>query len=139
MEIIFDLEEIDSATEKLIRALQNFRIVAFSGELGAGKTTFIKQLCKDLSVADEVSSPTFSIIQEYFSLENGVVYHIDLYRIKNEIEALNAGIEDCLDGRHWCFVEWPEKAPGIFTPDTVYVNLQILGESKRKMIVNLPK
>jgi tRNA threonylcarbamoyladenosine biosynthesis protein TsaE len=68
-----------------------------------------------------------------------VVYHIDLYRIKDESEALNAGVEDCLDGSHWCFVEWPEKAPGIFTPDTVYVNLQILGESKRKMILNLPK
>ena len=139
MEIIFDLEQIKDASEKFLKALNNFRIVAFSGELGAGKTTFIKQLCRNLGVADEVSSPTFSIIQEYFSLENGVVYHIDLYRIKDESEALNAGIEDCLDSGHWCFVEWPEKAPGIFVPDTVYVNLQIVRESRRKMIANLPK
>ena len=86
MEIIFDLEEIESAAVKFLKALQNFRIVAFSGELGAGKTTFIKQLCKNIGVTDEVSSPTFSIIQEYFSLENEAIYHIDLYRIKDEVE-----------------------------------------------------
>lgn len=139
MEIIFELHEIESAAAEFLRAMQNFKIIAFSGELGAGKTTFIKQLCKILGVTEEVSSPTFSIIQEYFSLENGAIYHIDLYRIKDEVEALNAGVEDCFEGDHWCFVEWPEKAPKIFASDTVYVNLQILGESKRKMIVNLRK
>ncbi len=139
MEIIFELNEIGSAAAEFLSAVQNFKIVAFSGELGAGKTTFIKQLCKILGVTEEVSSPTFSIIQEYFSLENGTIYHIDLYRIKDEVEALNAGVEDCLEGNHWCFVEWPEKAPGIFAPDSVFVNLQILGESERKMFVNLPE
>ncbi|MEO5501125.1 MAG: tRNA (adenosine(37)-N6)-threonylcarbamoyltransferase complex ATPase subunit type 1 TsaE [Ginsengibacter sp.] len=139
MEIIFELNEIESAAADFLRAIQNFKIIAFSGELGAGKTTFIKQLCKILGVTEEVSSPTFSIIQEYFSLENEAIYHIDLYRIKDEVEAFNAGVEDCFEGNHWCFVEWPERAPKIFASDTVYVNLQILGESKRKMIVNLPK
>lgn len=139
MEIVFELAEIEETVKEFLNVLQNIRVVAFSGELGAGKTTFIKQLCKSLGVTDEVSSPTFSIIQEYFSLENGVIYHLDLYRIKNETEALNAGVEDCVDGRHWCFVEWPEKAPDIFPAETVFVNLHIMGENKRKLIVNLPK
>jgi tRNA threonylcarbamoyladenosine biosynthesis protein TsaE len=139
MEIIFELREIDEAAKKFLQITNNFKIFAFTGELGAGKTTFISALCKELKVDETVTSPTYSLIQEYRSSGGSIIYHIDLYRIQSKGEAMDAGMEDCINSNEICMVEWPEKAPEIFPGTTVYSNFQILDKHKRKLIVELPR
>ena len=112
---------------------------AFSGDLGAGKTTFINSLCKALGVEESITSPTYSIIQEYLSKKNNIIYHIDLYRIKGRMEAMEAGIEDCLNSKEICMVEWPERVPDIFPDDTVFTSIEILSANERKLIITLPR
>ena len=102
--------------------------------MGAGKTTFIQALCKAKKVEDLVGSPTFSLINEY-RFPEGIIYHLDLYRLKDEEEAIRAGIEDCLYSGEICLVEWPERAPGIFPPDTLHLLIEELDEMKRKIKV----
>lgn len=136
MEIIFDLDGIDAAAKEFLQITKDAKIFAFSGELGSGKTTFITALCTRLGVIETVTSPTYSIIQEYSLLNNEIIFHIDLYRIKNEREAMNAGVEDCLNSNEICMVEWPEMATAIFPENTVYTSIQILSPCKRKLIVS---
>jgi tRNA threonylcarbamoyladenosine biosynthesis protein TsaE len=109
-------------------------VFAFHGSMGAGKTTFIHAVCEVKGVKDVVGSPTFSIVNEYIFSENGrtgKIFHIDLYRLKDEKEAVEAGVEDCLYGDHICFIEWPEKAPGILPPETIHVFIKTLNETTR--------
>jgi tRNA threonylcarbamoyladenosine biosynthesis protein TsaE len=101
--------------------------------MGAGKTTFIHQLCEIRGVTDTVGSPTFSIINEY-RYPGGSIFHIDLYRLKDEEEAIRAGVEDVLYSGEICLVEWPDRAPDIFPPDTVHVRLEVLDPDTRKII-----
>src|SRR5690606_9036825 len=103
---IHSLEQLDFLVRKLIPEVKH-KIVVFEGDLGAGKTTFIKSLVKELGSKDEVSSPTFSIVNEY-SIPNVKVFHFDLYRVKSEDEALDFGVEEYLDSGSFCFIEWPE-------------------------------
>lgn len=139
MEMEYTLEGIDEATKTILPLLHQYKVIAFSGELGAGKTTFISSLCVHLGVTEPITSPTYSIIQEYNTEEGTRVYHMDLYRIDSRQEALDAGIDDCLHSGEYCMVEWPDKVPGIFPIGTVYCNLQFLSANKRKMIVELPR
>jgi tRNA threonylcarbamoyladenosine biosynthesis protein TsaE len=138
MEIVFELKDIELAAKKFFQISGQNKVFAFSGDLGAGKTTFINALCKELGVTEPVTSPTYSIIQEYTAADNMVIYHIDLYRIKNEEEAINTGIEDCLNSNEMCMVEWPERALDIFPANTVFTTFKILSADKRKLIVQLP-
>lgn len=138
MEIFFELDEIQRIAKEFLKICRNYKVYAFSGELGSGKTTFISALCKELNVAETVSSPTFSIIQEYNTIVRKIIYHIDLYRIKSSREAMEAGIEECLNSDEICLVEWPEKAMDIFPAGTVFSNLAILSSTKRKLIIQLP-
>ena len=138
MEIVFDLGEIERTAKEFLKLVNDYKVYAFSGELGAGKTTFISAVCKELEVVEPVTSPTYSIIQEYKTSEGKSIYHIDLYRIKSNQEALEAGIEDCLNSNNTCFVEWPEKAPEIFPTETVFSNFEIVSANKRKMVIQLP-
>lgn len=139
MEIIYELDEIESAAKQFLNLVKDFRISAFSGDLGAGKTTFISRLCQLMGVVETVSSPTYSIIQEYRTKDtNEIIYHIDFYRINDEEEARNAGIEDSLLSGEICWVEWPEKVPSIFPEKTVYAHLKTISSNKRKLIVELP-
>jgi tRNA threonylcarbamoyladenosine biosynthesis protein TsaE len=137
MEIVFELSAIDDAAKEFLQITKGAKVLAFSGELGAGKTTFITALCKQLGSTDSVTSPTYSIIQEYIMSNNEIIFHIDLYRIKNEAEAMDAGVEDCLNSNEICMVEWPEMAPGIFPEHTVFTSIQILSPNKRKLKVLL--
>ena len=137
MDLNFTLENINIAAEELLAATAEKKVFAFQGDMGAGKTTFIHALCDALRVKDVVSSPTFSIINEYETEQGNTVYHMDLYRIKSEQEALNAGVEDCLYSGNTCFVEWPEKAPGIFPDDTLQVSIISTGTNTRKLSINL--
>ena len=138
MEFFFNIDEIEKTAKDFLKITDGYKVFAFSGELGAGKTTFITALCKQLGVIETVSSPTYSIIQEYITDQNEVVYHIDLYRIKNSQEAMEAGIEDCLNSNEICMVEWPEKAAEIFPAKTIFSNFEIISDNKRKLIIQLP-
>jgi len=138
MEIYFDFNEIEKTAKKFLNLTSGYKVFAFSGDLGAGKTSFISTICKDLCVQETVTSPTYSIIQEYKTSDNKIISHIDLYRIKNKQEAMDAGVEDCLLSNDICMVEWPEKAPEIFPDNTVYSEIEILSDTKRKLIIKLP-
>jgi tRNA threonylcarbamoyladenosine biosynthesis protein TsaE len=134
MKLEFTLSEIKQAAEKFWVAAADKKVLAFHGSMGAGKTTFIHALCNVKGVKDVVGSPTFSIINEYRYMENGLVkkiYHIDLYRLKDEQEAVRTGVEDCLYSDHSCLVEWPEKAPGLFPADTVHVFIEPVNDTTR--------
>ena len=138
MEIYFDFNEIEKTAKKFLDAISGYKVFAFSGDLGAGKTSFISAVCKELDVSETVTSPTYSIIQEYKTSDNKTIFHIDLYRIKSKQEAMDAGVEDCLLSNDICMVEWPEKAPEIFPDNTIYSEMEILSETKRKLIIKLP-
>jgi tRNA threonylcarbamoyladenosine biosynthesis protein TsaE len=134
MEISYDLEQIRSAAEAFWLQFAPYRVFAFQGQLGAGKTTFIQALCMAKGVIETVTSPTFPIINEY-KYPEGRIFHIDLYRLRDEAEALRAGVEDTLYSGEICLVEWPERAPGIFPPETIRVRIEILDPSTRKITV----
>src|SRR5204863_8690333 len=112
------------------------RVIAFHGNIGAAKTTFIHALCDALGVQDVVGSPTFSIINEYFFVQNSEqkkIFHIDLYRLGSADEAVRAGVEDCLYDDHVCLVEWPEKIAALLPPDTLHVFMDFVDEETRKL------
>ncbi len=137
MEVNFELSDINEAAAKLLKAGAGKTVFAFNGQMGAGKTTFIHALCKIIGVKDALSSPTFSLINQYTAVGNKTIYHMDLYRLKDEKEAIIAGVEDCLYSGDICFVEWPEKALGIFPDDTLYVTITMVDTDTRKLIINL--
>ncbi|MBK7308409.1 MAG: tRNA (adenosine(37)-N6)-threonylcarbamoyltransferase complex ATPase subunit type 1 TsaE [Chitinophagaceae bacterium] len=137
MEVNFSLNEIEAAAEKLLTEAGNYKVFAFHGDMGAGKTTFIHALCEAMNITDVVTSPTFSIINQYKTREGQAVYHMDLYRIKDENEAINAGVEDCLFSGHRCLVEWPEKAPGVFPDETLHIYITSIDDKTRKLKYNL--
>ncbi|HEY5406704.1 MAG TPA: tRNA (adenosine(37)-N6)-threonylcarbamoyltransferase complex ATPase subunit type 1 TsaE [Ginsengibacter sp.] len=138
MEFDFNIDEIQNAAKKITVLIDKYRIIGFIGELGAGKTTLINAICLELGVKENVTSPTYSIIQEYHT-DNIIIYHMDLYRIKSIEEAIDAGIEDCLNSNNLCLVEWPQKARLLFPKETVYISLQTISGNTRKLIVELPQ
>ncbi|HMR90859.1 MAG TPA: tRNA (adenosine(37)-N6)-threonylcarbamoyltransferase complex ATPase subunit type 1 TsaE [Chitinophagaceae bacterium] len=136
MELSFSLDTIKEAALAFWHEAKTDKVFAFHGEMGAGKTTFIRALCEAKGVKGHVSSPTFSIINEYeYDCEGTkrVLFHMDLYRLKDEEEAIQAGVEDCLYSGHTCLVEWPEKAPGIFPPGTADVYMAATDSATRKL------
>lgn len=133
MELRFQLQDIAHAASVFWQVYPLQSVFAFHGNMGAGKTTFIHGLCEAKGVTDTVGSPTFSIINEYH-YPGGRIFHIDLYRLKDEEEAIRAGVEDVLYSGDICLVEWPERAPDIFPPDTVQVRLEVLDPDTRKII-----
>jgi tRNA threonylcarbamoyladenosine biosynthesis protein TsaE len=139
MELIFSLDDIKENATLFWKEAKGTKVFAFHGEMGAGKTTFIHALCDVKKVKDAVGSPTFSIINEYNYTEDGTekkIYHIDLYRLKDEEEAMQAGVEDCFYSGYICLVEWPEKAPGLFPENTLHVYISLAGSQKRKLVIN---
>jgi tRNA threonylcarbamoyladenosine biosynthesis protein TsaE len=137
MELIYTLDNIAAAAKEFTSITSDFKVFAFEGEMGAGKTTFVHALCEVAGVTDTISSPTFSIINQYLTPDERFIYHIDLYRLKDEDEAIQAGIEDCLYSGNTCFVEWPQKAPGIFPDATLQVIITAIDTNTRKLKINL--
>ncbi len=136
MEWSFSLENINDVAKAFWEAVEGKTVFAFHGQMGAGKTTFIHALCDVKGVKDVVGSPTFSIINEYeYNCEGTkkVLFHMDLYRIKDEEEALRAGVEDALYSGYICLVEWPERAPSIFPENTVHVYIELVGDKTRRL------
>lgn len=132
MEITFSLNEINNVAELIVAAKPN-KVILFNGEMGAGKTTFIKQLCKTLGVTEATSSPTFSLVNEYETTDNQTVYHFDFYRLKQETEALDMGVDDYLYSGNWCFIEWSEKIASLLPAETSIVTIELLADGKREL------
>jgi len=138
VDLIFTKEQLPTAAKQFLQIAGDTKVFAFHGEMGAGKTTFIHAICDAKGVKDVVGSPTFSIINEYAYNCDGtkrILFHIDLYRLKDEAEAIQTGVEDCLFSDYPCFVEWPDKAPGIFPPDTMHVHLSIIDSQTRRLTI----
>jgi tRNA threonylcarbamoyladenosine biosynthesis protein TsaE len=132
MEWTFNLNEINKIAQEFWDSFPGKKIFAFQGIMGAGKTSFIRALCDAKNVKESVGSPTFSIINEY-SYPVGTIYHMDLYRLKDEEEAIKAGVEDCLYSGEICLVEWPDRAPGIFPENSQGIFLEMLDDKTRKI------
>lgn len=125
------IDNIDSAARQLVDMLGPRRKVAFFGEMGAGKTTLIQSVCKVLGVEDTVASPTFALINEYFTKEGELVYHFDLYRIENITEVYDLGYEDYFYSDAYCFIEWPEKALELIPEDVLMLEIKVLDDGSR--------
>ncbi|MFT4152641.1 tRNA (adenosine(37)-N6)-threonylcarbamoyltransferase complex ATPase subunit type 1 TsaE [Parafilimonas sp.] len=134
-ELTYNISEIKTVARQLWHAFSSKKIWAFYAEMGSGKTTLIHALCDVLQVKDAVSSPTFAIINEYTSPVAGAIYHIDGYRIKDETEAVQAGCEDCIESGNYCFVEWPEKFPGLLPEESLHIALNFIDNNTRKLVI----
>jgi tRNA threonylcarbamoyladenosine biosynthesis protein TsaE len=116
--------ELPKVAKSFLKAFENDRVFAFYGKMGAGKTTFIKRLCRELGSADNITSPSFALINEYTTSDGTVVYHFDFYRIKNIAEAFDMGYEDYIYSGNYCFIEWPEKIEEILPDGVVEVRIE---------------
>jgi len=132
MELIYSLNEIDSISQKISNKLEN-KVVTFKGPMGSGKTTMIKSICRQLGFDDNVSSPTFSIVNSYENSSNEIIFHLDLYRIEKIEELMDIGIEEYLDSGNWCFIEWPEIIDRLLNFKHTQIELSILNNFKRRI------
>lgn len=141
LQISYSLATIGNAVHQFWQYAHQYNVLAFSGEMGAGKTTFIHTLCNHIGVKDSVSSPTFALINEYHFDDNGkdrVIYHMDWYRLKNTDEAFNAGMEDAvLQKENYSFIEWPEKAVELLPSPYLWIDINASGVDERIIHVSL--
>jgi tRNA threonylcarbamoyladenosine biosynthesis protein TsaE len=136
MDFIFTIQEIRKVAAEVYELGKQHKVWAVHGEMGSGKTTFIHALCENLGVTSAISSPTYSIINEYKSTSTRPIYHMDWYRLKDEEEALQAGVEDCLLSDHFCLVEWPERAAGLLPDNCFHITIIVKNEQARMMSVD---
>lgn len=132
--VMNSLNDLEQCANDLLDSYKDKRVFAFYGEMGSGKTTFIKQLCKKLNVVDQTNSPTFAIINEYETSGKENVYHADFYRIKDEEEAFQTGCVEYFDSGNYCFIEWPERIENLLPEETVKVRIN-LDNDKRTLTV----
>ncbi len=133
MQQIFTLDQLPQIAKECSKFVKEHPAIAVHGEMGAGKTTFIASLCKALGTHDVTGSPTFSIINEYKTNSGSIIYHMDWYRLKNEEEAIQAGVEDALYSGNLCIVEWPEKAAALLPDNTLHITIAIQDPMTRKL------
>ena len=135
--IIKSVEELPEAAHEFVKAMDDRTVFAFHGEMGAGKTTFIKAVCLALGVEDEVNSPTFAIVNEYRSATTAeLIYHFDCYRLKKVEEALDFGFEDYMESSALCFIEWPDIVEDLLPGDVVNVDITVDAEGARHIVWN---
>ena len=125
----YKLNNIDNIAKELINSFKN-KIVLFSGDMGSGKTTIISSIVNILGTNVKVSSPTFSIVNEY-NIDEGSIYHFDFYRLKNSNEALDLGIYEYLNSGNWNFIEWGEKIQELLNEEFTIVNIKVISKGKR--------
>ncbi len=139
MSQIFQIEslaKLGDAAKWLIETCSDKKLFAFYGHMGSGKTTFIKSVCEMLGALDTVNSPTFAIVNEYYSEANGWLYHLDLYRINKVTEALDFGIEEYLSSNSYCFLEWPENIEDLLDSDIQKVYITVIEDNKRQIEIH---
>ncbi|QRR01798.1 tRNA (adenosine(37)-N6)-threonylcarbamoyltransferase complex ATPase subunit type 1 TsaE [Dyadobacter sandarakinus] len=129
------LEELPAISSQLLQIGKDIPVWMFRGQMGAGKTTLIKDLCRHLGVTVPVQSPTFSIVNEY-EHEDGLVYHFDFYRIKEESEALDLGVEEYFDSGDFCFVEWPDRIASLWPEEYLLLELMVEESGARVMRIS---
>lgn len=134
MEMVYRLDKIDEAAAEVLDVAGDDKVLTFSGQMGSGKTTLIHAICRKLGATGVLSSPTYAIINEYESA-SGPLYHIDLYRCKNEEEVVGAGVEDCLYSGNRCFVEWPSKAERLFEGLGLPITISTIDNESRKIFI----
>lgn len=138
MEIhIKSIERLPEAAAQFIEAMKPGKVYAFYGSMGAGKTTFISEVCRQLESDDEASSPTFSIVNEYDTSRWGRVYHLDCYRLEDEEDAFDIGVEDYFGSGCACFVEWPERIEGLLPEDAVKVEIKVTDDGQRILTADI--
>jgi tRNA threonylcarbamoyladenosine biosynthesis protein TsaE len=135
LKTIFDINEIDDVAKILLEEAST-KTILFYGEMGVGKTTLISALVRALGGTEETSSPTFSIVNEY-DVVNDKVYHFDFYRVNDEIEVYDIGIEDYLYSGHWCFIEWPDKIAGILPNDADISYIKLNTDGSRTLEIGV--
>ncbi|HKK40904.1 MAG TPA: tRNA (adenosine(37)-N6)-threonylcarbamoyltransferase complex ATPase subunit type 1 TsaE [Bacteroidales bacterium] len=137
MEIIIkDKRHLHSAVKKLLEYCKGSRILAFYGPMGSGKTTIIKSICETMGAEDIISSPTFTLVNEYRTKNGESLYHIDFYRIRKAEEVFDFGIEEYLYSHSYCFMEWPELVEDILPPSTIRIRITVGDDESR--ILSLP-
>ena len=128
----YSLQDLSSIAADIISSVKN-KTLLFYGEMGVGKTTLIKEICQQLGILDNISSPTFSLVNEYQTSKEEKVFHFDFYRIEEEEEALDIGIEEYFDSDAWCLVEWPENIENLLPLDAAQIYLSILKNEQRNI------
>lgn len=126
------LTDLSKIAKTIISSTTN-KTLLFYGQMGVGKTTLIKEICKQLGVVDTISSPTFSLVNEYQTSSSAKVYHFDFYRIEDEEEALDMGIDDYFYNNDWCLIEWPENIENLLPLDAVKIELELLENRQRNI------
>jgi len=129
--LIKDKRHLSAAAKQLLRYSGDKKIFAFYGSMGAGKTTIIKAICENLGAVDIVSSPTFTLVNEYRTSTGETLFHIDLYRIKKQEEVYDFGIEEYLTGESYCFMEWPELIEELLPPETLIIRISVDNNEQR--------
>ncbi len=133
-EMIASEDQLKEVAEAILKAYPKARVFGFYGEMGTGKTTLIKEMCRVLGVTDITSSPTFSIVNEYWTHSDNPLYHFDFYRIEEPVDAMRIGFEEYLYSGNYCFIEWTEKVEAILQEDFVRVDIERINAQTRKFI-----
>ncbi|WP_417857779.1 tRNA (adenosine(37)-N6)-threonylcarbamoyltransferase complex ATPase subunit type 1 TsaE [Xanthomarina gelatinilytica] len=128
----YSISELNSIVKEII-ATSKSKILLFYGEMGVGKTTLIKEICKELRIEDVANSPTFSLVNEYHTVNSEIVYHFDFYRIEDENEAYDIGIEDYFYSDAWCFIEWPQNIENLLPLESTEIHISVLENGNRNM------
>ena len=131
----YSISELNSIAKAIIASSKS-KILLFYGEMGVGKTTLIKEICKELGIEDVASSPTFSLVNEYHTANSEIVYHFDFYRIEDENEAYDIGIEDYFYSDAWCLIEWPQNIENLLPLEATEIHLSILENGNRTIQLN---
>ena len=133
-DINYSIEEIDKTAKIVLSLNPSTKIFIFNGEMGSGKTTIIKAIIKELGYEGIVSSPTFSLINEYFNSDK--IYHFDFYRIKSREELLDIGIDEYISSNDWCFIEWPNLIVDMLPDKHIELNIDVISSDNRKIRIN---
>ena len=134
MKLDFSINELEEVARKVVSSNPN-KVILFNGEMGVGKTTFIKVLCKELGVHEATSSPTFSLVNEYETDKGELIYHFDVYRLKSENEAYDMGMDEYLYSGAWNFIEWAEKIPSLIPDEHTVIDLTKLPNGNRQLVL----
>jgi tRNA threonylcarbamoyladenosine biosynthesis protein TsaE len=126
----YSISELNTVAKEIIETSKS-KTLLFYGEMGAGKTTLIKEICKELGIEDVANSPTFSLVNEYHTANSEIVYHFDFYRIEDENEAYDIGIEDYFYSEAWCLIEWPQNIENLLPLESTEIHLSVLENGNR--------